>query len=145
MQSVIYVSNSENVFQWLSWKDLSQPNSPALKIRVKDQLDSVPDVGFDFSALRIGEIPCYWDPLVSQQIPGILVYIFQSKINNEVSLKPPSWLSLWLLFMVCLKNKAVLSFAGSTLFAEHCRCAFDSPTPTAEKASTIKLLFIEGT
>lgn len=100
MQSIIYVSNSENVFEWLSWKDLPQTNPPALKIRVKDQLDSVPDVGLDFSALRTGETPCYWDPLVSQQIPGILAYIFQSKISNEASLKPHSWLSLWLLFMV---------------------------------------------
>lgn len=106
-------------------------------------MDSVPGVDLGFSALR--ETHCYWDPLVSQQIPGILVYIFQSKMSNEASLKPHSWLSLWLLFMVYLKNKAVLSFMGPTLFAEQCRCAFGSPTPTAEKASTITLLFVEGT
>lgn len=46
----------KNVFEWLSWKDLPQTYPLILKIRVDDQLDSVADVGLDFSALRTGEM-----------------------------------------------------------------------------------------
>lgn len=63
--------------------------------------------GFRFLCSQDWGNACYWDHLVSQQIPGILVNIFQSKISNEARLKPHSWLSLWLFFMVYLRNKAV--------------------------------------
>lgn len=136
---IIHMTISEDVFEQVPQKDMSQPDPPSGRDWVADQLNSSPDVGLAFSALKHGELPCSCEPMVSKLTPTSLVYIFHSKISNEVNLKPHSWLSLRP-FMIYLKKQSSAIICAPTSVFRTLWSLSSSSEASTEKTSVAELL-----